>query len=160
MQTFHQYCCSRCGAPLCNINSAAVESLCIAWRKALRVLFGVNNRTHCHIIELLAGKLPLKIQMIKRFVKFYVNCSVSDNAIVRSIVALSGKNPLSVSGNMMRCYVQEGKLMPDLIPKYNDNVTSTINVLQELIRIRDGQISCDAIDHVECEEIIFDICVD
>ena len=97
--------------------------------------------------------------MIKRFVKFYVNCSVSDNAIVRSIVALSGKNPLSVSGNMMRCYVQEGKLMPDLIPKYNDNVTSTINVLQELIQIRDGQISCDVIDLVECEEIIFDICV-
>ena len=156
---FHQYCCSYYGAPLWNFNSAAVEGLCIAWRKALRILFGVSNRTHCHIIELLAGKLPLKTQMIKRFVKFYENCSMSDNAVIKSIVALSRKNPLSTSGNMIRCYVQEGNILPDLIPKYNDNVMSTINVLDELIQIRDGQVSCDAIDFVDCEEMILDICI-
>ena len=61
---------------LWNINSAAVESLCIAWRKALRILCIVGNRTGCNIMEVLAGKLPLKTQMIKRFEKFYVNCCV------------------------------------------------------------------------------------
>ena len=45
------------------------------------------------------------------------------------------------------------------IPKYCDNVMSTINVLDELIQIRDGQVSCDAIDFVDCEEMILDICI-
>ena len=84
---------------------------------------------------------------------------MSDNAVIKSIVALSCKNPLSTSGNMMRSYVQEGNILPDLIPKYNDNVMSTINVLDELIQIRDGQVLCDAIDSVDCEEMILDICI-
>ncbi len=35
---FQQYCCSVCDAPLWSFNSEATDDMCIAWRKALRML--------------------------------------------------------------------------------------------------------------------------
>ncbi len=39
---FQRYCCSFYGAPLWSLNSEATEDICIAWRKALRMLWGLH----------------------------------------------------------------------------------------------------------------------
>ena len=46
---FNQYCCSFYGSPLWSISGAAVQGLCVDWRKALRSMWRLNPRTHCDL---------------------------------------------------------------------------------------------------------------
>ena len=36
-----------------------IQSLCVDWRKALRCVWSVNNRTHVDIITSLSNQFPL-----------------------------------------------------------------------------------------------------
>ena len=60
-----------------------IQSLCVDWRKALRCVWSVNNRTHCDIITSLSNQFPLILMLKKRFIKFIRNCLVSQNNIVK-----------------------------------------------------------------------------
>ena len=62
-----------------------IRSLCVDWRKALRCVWSVNNRTHYDIITSLSNQFPLILSLKKRFFKFIRNCSVSQNNIVKII---------------------------------------------------------------------------
>ena len=66
---FKQYFCSYYGSPLWDLSSKGVDSLCIAWRKALRSLWKVHPMTHNDIIAVMSDTLPLKLQLLKRFCK-------------------------------------------------------------------------------------------
>ncbi len=59
---FQQYCCSFYGAPLWSLNSQATEDICIAWRKALWMLWGLHPMTHCDILAGLSNLKPLDVQ--------------------------------------------------------------------------------------------------
>ncbi len=48
-ELFRQYCCSYYGSPLWPLQSDEVEFLCVAWRKALRVIWRVHPQTHCDV---------------------------------------------------------------------------------------------------------------
>ncbi len=67
---FKQYCCFFHGAPLCS-----VEPLCVAWRKALKIIWNVPWQTHCRLIALLLDSASLKA----RFVKFMCKALEHDN---------------------------------------------------------------------------------
>ena len=62
-----------------------IQSLCVDWRKALRCVWSVNNRTHCDIITSLSNQSPLILSLTKRFIKFIRNCLVCQNYIVKII---------------------------------------------------------------------------
>ena len=47
IKLFNQFCCSCYGSPMWYLNCAAVQSLCIDWRKSLRSLWGVYTTSHC-----------------------------------------------------------------------------------------------------------------
>ena len=47
---FKQYCCSYYGAPLWDLQSKSVGTICTAWRKALRKLWGLAPLTHGYSI--------------------------------------------------------------------------------------------------------------
>ena len=53
------FCCSFYGSSLWLLNSTAVHSLCVDWRKSLRMLWCVHPMTHCDIIAALYNQLPL-----------------------------------------------------------------------------------------------------
>ena len=57
--------------------------------------------------------------------------------VIRSIVALSCKSMLSISGNIMRCYNQEGTLVTNLVPEHSDNIIININIYISFIDIKD-----------------------
>ena len=50
---FNQYCCSFYGSPLWSISVTAAQALCVDWRKALRLMWRLNPRTHCDLITAL-----------------------------------------------------------------------------------------------------------
>ena len=64
---FKQYCCSYYGAPLWDLHSKSVGTICTAWRKALRKLWGLAPLTHGDVIALLLDSLPLLIILKQRF---------------------------------------------------------------------------------------------
>ena len=51
-ELFQKYCCVFYGSPLWPLEGAMIQSLCVDWRKALRCVWSVNNRTHCDIITI------------------------------------------------------------------------------------------------------------
>ncbi len=60
---FQQYCCSFYGAPLWSLNGKATGDICIAWRKALQMLYGLHPMTHCDILAGLSNLKPLGVQL-------------------------------------------------------------------------------------------------
>ena len=62
------------GSPLWPLEGAMILSVCVAWRKALRYVWSVNNGTYCDIISSLSNEFPLILSLMKRFIKFIRNC--------------------------------------------------------------------------------------
>ncbi len=72
-ELFRQYCCSYYGSPLWPLQSDGVESLCVAWIKALRIIWRVHPQTHSYVIAALSGQKPLILNLRARFVKIFNN---------------------------------------------------------------------------------------
>ena len=66
-------CCVFYGSPLWPLEGAIVQSVCADWRKALRCVWSVKNRTHCDIITSLSNQFPLILSLKKRLIKFIRN---------------------------------------------------------------------------------------
>ena len=79
ISVFAPFCCSFYGSPLWLLNSTAVHSLCVDWRKSLRMLWRVHPMTHCDIIAALSNQLPLHMNLEKRFTTFIKKCLSSTN---------------------------------------------------------------------------------
>ena len=130
------------------LEGAMIQSLCVDWRKALRCVWSVNNITHCDIITSLSNQFPLILRLKKRFIKFIRNCLVSQNNIVKIISQVAICNSMSNTGSNYRCTSDsDGKLsiksnMNDW-HIISDNVCTRIDVLHDLINIREGNVSCD-----------------
>ena len=115
------------------LKGAMIQSLCVDWRKALRCIWSVNNRTHCDIITSLSNQFPLIFSLKKRFIKFIRNCLSCHNNIVKIISQVVICNPMSNTGSNYRGILNsDGKLsiksnMNDwhLI---SDNVCTKMNV--------------------------------
>ncbi len=84
-QLFRQYCCSFYGAPLWYLKSDGVEGICVAWRKALRIIYKVHPATYCDIITALSGQVPLLSSLKARFGKFFKKCREHKNKIVKAV---------------------------------------------------------------------------
>ena len=82
---FKTYCCSFYGASLWPLHSNGVYNVCVAWRKALRYIWGVPYTTHKYLVAMLTGSAPLEICFEKRFMKFYLQCSNSKSALLKGV---------------------------------------------------------------------------
>ena len=100
----------------------------------------------------------------KRFIKFISNCLVSQNNIVKIISKVAICNPMSNTGSNYRGTLDsDGKLSikSNMINMHliSANVCIKIDVLLELINIREGNKSCDGFTGEEINFMIYDICV-
>ncbi len=59
---FQQYCCPFYTAPLWSFSSEATEDICIVWRKALQMTWGLHPMSHCDILARLSNLKPLDVQ--------------------------------------------------------------------------------------------------
>ena len=93
---FNQYCCSSYGSPLWSISGAAVQALCVDWRKALRSMWRLNPRTHCDLITALSSQIPLIVSLKKRFARFINRCLSCHNTKLQFISCVAINNSFLV----------------------------------------------------------------
>ncbi len=98
-ELFRQYCCSYHGSPLWPLQSDGVEPLCVAWRKALRIIWRVHPQTHCDFIAALSGQKRLILSLRARFVNFFNKCLENDINVVKSVTFICKSNPMSCASN-------------------------------------------------------------
>ncbi len=142
---FKQYCCSFYGAPLWYLNGEGVKAICVAWRKALRMIHRVHPATHCDIIAAMAGQVPLLTCLKARFCKFYKKCVGHKNPTVQSAAAISMINPMSCAGRNFREVLKRESNVNMLYMDWNakcEEMKDCVNVLREMIDVRDGYMEC------------------
>ena len=163
---FKQYCCSFYGASLWSFNS--YHKICIPWRKALRKIWNVSYMTHCKIVAMLSECIPLELGLQMRFCKFVNSIVSKGSSLVKHIAAIARQNPFSVYGNncneIINKYGSNFSLCKHrIVNEWNMSVNeiekSNVNVIKEMIDIRDGRSVCENLTREEVLYIIDDICI-
>jgi hypothetical protein len=163
---FRQYCCSFYGAPLWAFSSH--YKICTPWRKSLRKIWNVSPMTHCRIIALLSECKPLEMSLQQRFCKFVNGILRYGSNLINHVANIAQHNPFSVycdnytaivgkygaNFNETRSIIE--KEWKDSIC---DNTMSNVNVLSEMIDVRDGRKECSNLSREEVIYIIDDICL-
>ncbi len=148
VKVFKQYCCFLYVESLWS--AYTYEPMCVAWRKALKIIWNVPWQTHCRLITLLSDSAPFAVQLKARFVIFMCKALEHDNR-----AKVSYLNPMSVSGrNWHECVtIQNEVSMVNLNVKnvYKEecydsvsvNEIDSISVVNEMIGVRHGWIKCE-----------------
>ncbi len=161
-----QYCCSFYGAPLWSLNSEATEDICIAWRKALRMLCSLHSMTHCDILAGLSNLKLLDVQLKYRFICFLKKCLNHNNATVKNSALIALNNPMSCAGNNYRQILSKYQnvlnnptcVYDHLYSMCDDNMC-IITVLRNMIHVRDDFKTCAYYTNNDIEDVINDICL-
>lgn len=116
---YSSYCTSFYGSGLWDLTRC--EQLCTTWRKCIRYIFDLPNRTHNqYIAPLLAGP-PLFEQLIVRFSKFFSACFTSPNHLVsvctRSLLKSQTPTSRNLRRLMMVCNMNEEMLWSTIVQR-------------------------------------------
>ena len=79
----HQYCSSKYGSQLWELNSNVVDNILSRWFKYHRVVLEVPNTTHCDMLPFIADRIPLRGNLDLKFISFYRSIVLSENAILK-----------------------------------------------------------------------------
>ncbi len=145
--------------------------MCVAWRKALKIIWYVPRQAHCRLMALLSDSAPLAVQLKARFVKFMYKALEHDNPVVKYVANVSCLNPMCVSGrNWCDCVtIQNEVSMVDMNVKnvykgewYDTESVNEIDSaswLKEMIDARDGSVKCEIFNIDDVEFVINDLCI-
>ena len=111
---FKQYYRSYYGATLWDLQSKSVGTICTAWRKALRKLWGPAPLTHGDVIALLSDSLLLLVILKQRFSKCIHKAMNHNSPIINSVAKLSIANPWSNCSANYRHMLNECDTMYDV----------------------------------------------
>ncbi len=130
--------------------------------KALPTIYKVHPATHCDIITALSGQVPLLSNLKARFGKFFKKCREHKNKIVKAAATAALVNPMSCAGRNYRevlnaCY--DKKIIYNEWNSKCDEMKDCVNVLKEMIDIRDGFKQCYILSSDDIDFIIEDICI-
>ena len=111
------YCCSLYGCVLWDITHSDYEWACSTWRLGVRRVWDLPNRTHCALIHVISGRLPLNDEVIKRMLSFTRNCLTSDNELVNFVARYAvwyGRMMSPLGRNTFHCCRRYGAAMDAL----------------------------------------------
>ena len=173
---FQSYCTSFYGCELWRLSDIGVQDFCTAWRKSVRKIWKLPNKTHCYMLPLLCQCLPVFDEICVRSLNFIDRCLSHDSDLIKFIAWYCikyGRSRSCMGRNIMfcmqryNCSVEKvcSGLMNDVIKSFVNTSTDSHHValadlLHEIIMVRDkflmlpGWFTCDDID-----DIIFSICV-
>ncbi len=139
------------------VDSKGVESLCIAWHKALRMLWRLHPMTHKDTIAAISDVLPLELQLNKRLVNFCEKCKRNSNSVVQFNMQVYKKNPMSFGKNI-RKYVQVDVMNKDWFSG-RDIINNDVNVIRELLEVRENLKSVNVLNDCDVDFIVESLCV-
>ena len=169
------YCSSYYGCELWDFWDKEVESFCKAWRHGQRAVWKLPYNTHSRYLPIVCNSIPIMDELCRRFLSFLHKCSVSQNKLVNFVIRFGvlfggmfsgcGRNALFCSSrysvdsvdflrnNLSFCFIKE-KCAADISATDMSNVL----LLLELLFIRDGIFSVDAISHDNIIDCISTVC--
>ena len=89
LHLFNSYCTSFFGSELWDFNSSSIETLSIAWRKALRRIWSLPNMTHGYLLPLVSSCLPLFDMLCLRYLSFVSSCMFHESELIKNITKYS-----------------------------------------------------------------------
>ena len=81
-ELFRTYCMSVYGSQLWDYSLKETELFYVAWRKSIRRMLCLPQRTHCSLLPLICQDLPIDCQLHKRFLNFVHSLIHSSNTCV------------------------------------------------------------------------------
>jgi hypothetical protein len=167
---FRTYCTSYYGSPLWSLCDKYIERFYCNWRKCIRRVWNVPRNTHCRFLEFLYGGKNIEIQLLSRFLNFYLGVMNSENHIV-SICAKVCVTSLSVVARNRRMLLyklnDDGQIFEK--PKYiikkklvstggDDKIASSkASVIKELCLMRDDSVYT-VLGNNEIFTLLYDLC--
>ena len=83
------YCSSFYGNVLWDLESPAIQDVCIAWRKELRGVWGLLFNTHCDLLPVMCCSISIFDELFRRTAQFINKC-LSSYCLIISNVARHG----------------------------------------------------------------------
>ncbi len=99
---FKQYCYSFYNSSLWVLHGKGFTFLCVAWRKALRMLWRVHLMKHYDIIATMSEMLPLEIQLNWCFAKIVNQFKSFESQIVQMINKVESSKPMFPVGKHIK----------------------------------------------------------
>lgn len=88
-QLFKTYCMPLYGAMLWDFSCNDMEYFFTQWRKCVRKIWALPPTTHCDLVHLICQDIPVKHQLHKRFIRFFLSLSSSENVYVSKCAQLA-----------------------------------------------------------------------
>jgi hypothetical protein len=85
---FRAYCTSVYGAVNVDYHSPLMERLFIAWRKSIRFLLNISQRTHNALIHHIVEDIAIAELVFKRFISF-INSCINGNSVCSLAASLA-----------------------------------------------------------------------
>ena len=155
---FDSYCTNYYGSPLWALNNTEVNKFYVAWRKCIRRVWDLPNRTHNQLVPHIHNVLSIENQLLLRFVTFFYDVVHSSNSLVKlcgklciksqSIVASNLRMVLhSVNNNRSLFYGRSKQMVKVLVEKklkqsHNSQSIGDGLLIRELCRVRNSVMSC------------------
>ena len=99
---FKRFCMPMYGYQMWNISTSYMEKFYTAWRKCIRRLLGIPNRTHNNLVHLLVGEFNINTQIEQRISNFYISLCINSNFYVRTCLKLTLNGSVSSLAHSLR----------------------------------------------------------
>ena len=163
------------GSQLWCLNNKSVERFYVAWRKTIRRIWLLDNRTHNALINLINGCLPVNLLLGKQCIKFICNFYNSRYELHKPVGKYSFYNGGSILAKNIRYLMYKYDISIDdwdqplsyvvnKVFKYNTNRVIvnvfTANVIIDLCHERDNyyQYPLHLYSHVELNDFLKSVC--
>ena len=96
---FRTYCISFYGCPLWDLRSNYIKYFYRTWRKCIRRVWNLPYRCHNKFTYIIYDNLPIDVQLMLRFINFYLGVLTSKNSIVSLCSQLCSHSNTAVAKN-------------------------------------------------------------
>ena len=120
LQAVRLYCGHFYGSMLWDLNSEMCGQFCRSWNTCVKLAYNIPRSTHTYLVEhcLAAGFVPVRTEMMARYVKFHQNLLQSKSFEVQVLVNLVSKDIRSTTAKNIALIEKEaGKTANNLSPQ-------------------------------------------
>ena len=167
------YCSDLYGSVLWDLSHSCVEDVCIAWRKGLRRALSLPGRTHCDLLPLVTGMLPLKDELLCRTARFLSNCLNCQNSIVKFVSrhgVLFSRTSSIIGLNAQLCSTRLDVRLSDLdsinmkyvrncISPADNRYSASASVINDLLLVKSKLADVSVLSSTDVDFIIDTLCV-
>lgn len=167
---FSSHCESFYGCELLNFSKVYMSDIYVSWRKVLRHIFRLSPRTHNYIVSILGNDLVVKLD--RRLCKYVYKLIHCDNVLVKNVVKCKLYCAKSIiADNYRYLCVKYGIAHSDwnrnmnfvikkICMEYSNHEYIIVDIIGDLIKIRDGVDHCDIINRDSVCALIEALCTD